>query len=179
MLCRMGANVAFFLTLRGSASVRREIFKDIFRKYQGRFLTELIFSVITVAALSGHLPLALAMQEGDISTVVPLLGLKIPFTAILAFFFLGEVYPTIVYAAVAVAAIAAALFGIGRQAKAQGGHGTHTVVGVLLAASSALMYSIGDIFVKKSLGYIEPLQSILWVMAGSNTRDRLLKGDTA
>jgi drug/metabolite transporter (DMT)-like permease len=121
------------------------------------------FIVVAITTLCGHLLLALAMQEGDASTVVPLLGLKIPFSAILAFLFLGESYPASVYFAVVIAAVAVILFGLGKPAKAQGGHDKNPAVGVSLAIASALTYSIGDIFTKKSLVFIEPLQLILWV----------------
>lgn len=122
-----------------------------------------LFILVTFTTISAHLLLALAMQEGDASTVVPLLGLKIPFSAILAFLFLGEAYPPTVYVAVLIAATGVILFGLGKPAKTQGGHDRHPVVGILLATVSALTYSIGDIFVRKALVYIEPLQLILFV----------------
>jgi drug/metabolite transporter (DMT)-like permease len=121
------------------------------------------FIVVTITTLTAHLLLAIAMQEADASTVVPLLGLKIPFSAILASIFLGEVYPLSVYIAVVIAAAAAMLFGAGKPAKAQGGHDKKPIVGVLLAVASALTYSVGDIFIKKSLRFIEPFLLILWV----------------
>ena len=117
--------------------------------------------VVAITTLCGQLLLAFAMQEGDASTVVPLLGLKIPFTATLAFLFLGESYPASVYFAVVIAASAVIMFGLGKPAKAQGGHDKHPIVGVLLAIASAMTYSVGDIFTKKSLVFIEPIPLIL------------------
>jgi drug/metabolite transporter (DMT)-like permease len=132
-------------------------------RYSFHLPTVALFIIVTFTTLSAHLLLALAMQEGDASTVVPLLGLKIPFTAILAFLFLDEIFSSSVYVSVVIAAFAVILFGLGKPAKTQGGHDRHPVFGILLAMASALTYSIGDIFVKKALVYAEPLQLILFV----------------
>lgn len=134
------------------------------------FPREALWYLILMAGvvLLGHWLLSKAMQEGDASTVVPLLSLKIPFTAILSIWMLRETHPASVYLAVGVSALGVALFGIGRQQKAQGGYGRHPLLAVALACGSALAYALFDQITKLGLAHAEPLPLAVWmnVMVG-------------
>ncbi|MHC4714062.1 MAG: EamA family transporter [Planctomycetota bacterium] len=103
-----------------------------------------------------------AMQEGDASTVVPLLSIKIPLTAVLAFFILGETHTRGVYAAVLLSGAAMALFGTGKQRPAEGGHGRHPSYSVALAALSALSYAFADQAARLALRSAESFTVTLW-----------------
>lgn len=129
------------------------------------FPTEVTVSTLCLAviALGAQLALSLALQEGDTSTVVPLLSLKIPLVAVLSLFILGESHPPGVYGAAAIAALGVAFFGVGRQQKAQGGFGRHPVLAVALACLSALLYALLDQVAKRALSQTNPLVLALWV----------------
>lgn len=117
---------------------------------------------LVALTISSHLLLSMALQEGDASTVVPLLGLKIPFTAVLSALFFRELYPPSVYVAVVLSAAAVMLFGAGKPAPAQGGRGRHPAVGLALAVLAALSYSTADLFARQALRTMTPGGLILW-----------------
>jgi drug/metabolite transporter (DMT)-like permease len=103
-----------------------------------------------------------ALQEGDASTVVPLMGLKIPLTALLAWAFLGEIATARTWAAVACSALAVSLFGVGRQKPSQGGHGYHPLAAIVFVVLACLSYGISDVMAKRALDGVEPLPLLLW-----------------
>lgn len=120
----------------------------------------LALAMVTILAM---LFLVHALQEGDVSTVVPVMGIKIPLASLLAALFLGERHPAIVYVAVLVAAAAVALFGLGNQKRSQGGHDRHPALGMGLAIAAATCYAIADLFAKVAVDLSDPLTTILWV----------------
>lgn len=103
-----------------------------------------------------------ALQEGDASSVVPLMGVKIPLTAVLATVWLGETASPRTWLAVVCSGSAVALFGIGSQSPAQGGHGRRPVVAMVLVMISTLLYSISDLIAKRALDGLDPLTLLLW-----------------
>jgi drug/metabolite transporter (DMT)-like permease len=120
---------------------------------------------LIVATISGFIALyaaARAMQEGDPSTVVPVMGLKIPFVAVMSVFLLGEMHPWHIYLAAVLAFVGVILFGIGPQQKAQGGHGYSPMVGILWAAASAGLYALSDVYIKRSLAFLAPIPAAIW-----------------
>lgn len=117
---------------------------------------------LVAATISSHLLLSIALQEADASTAVPLLGLKIPFTAVLSAVFFRELYPPVVYLAVVLSAASVMLFGVGRPAPAVGGRGRHAAVGIGLSVLAALSYSVADLFARQALRDLNPWHLILW-----------------
>lgn len=101
--------------------------------------------------------LARAMQEGDVSTVMPVMGAKIPITAVLSWLLLGEQHGLAVYLAVALAAGGVVLFTVGAQQATPGGRAPSQTAGVLLACGSALSYSLSDILGKVCIDHSNPL----------------------
>jgi len=120
-----------------------------------------MFGLVGSLLLAG-LFLNRAIQEGDASMVLPLLSMKIPVTALLAFLILDESHTPSVYAAVVLSAGAMALFGLGRQEAAQGGHGRHPVFALALAVLAACVYATADQMAKLALGEYEWLSVALW-----------------
>jgi len=129
------------------------------------FPTDALLATIKLAALAlgAHWFLSRALQEGDASTVIPLLSLKIPLVAVLSIFILGEHHTPRVYLAAVVAAIGVAMFGVGRQERAQGGYGRHPFLAITLAFMSALLYALLDQAAKQTLAYTSPVKLALWV----------------
>ena len=129
------------------------------------FPTEAPIATVMLAAIAlvAHWFLSRALQEGDASTVVPLLSLKIPFVAVLSIFMLGERHTLRVYIAAGAAALGVAMFGIGRQERAQGGYGRHPILAIALACLSALSYALLDQLAKQTLAYTSPYRLVLWV----------------
>jgi uncharacterized membrane protein len=103
-----------------------------------------------------------AMQEGDVSTVVPLLSVKIPAAALMAVLILGESHGPGTYAAVLLAGAGVALFGIGKPAEAQGGRGARPVVPILFACAAAVAFALSDQFAKLGLDRSGDLQILVW-----------------
>lgn len=103
-----------------------------------------------------------AIQEGDLSAVVPLLSLKIPVAALMAFLVLGETHGLGIYAAVVLAGGGVALFGVGRPMRAQGGHGVHPVVPILFACAGATSFALSDQFAKLGLDRSGAIQILIW-----------------
>ncbi|MDK1032611.1 MAG: EamA family transporter [Planctomycetia bacterium] len=106
---------------------------------------------MVATALVGHWLLNRGLQEGDASMVVPLVSLKIPITAALAFVVLHEAHSVWIYGAVALSAAGVALFGMGKQEAAQGGHGRRPSFAITLACLASLAYAVSDQFVKLGL----------------------------
>ena len=104
-----------------------------------------------------------AFQEADVSTVVPVMGIKITVTSILAFLFLGEKHSPMVYLAVVLASLAVALFNLGKQQKSQGGHGHAPIVGLAYAVGASCSYAISDQFAKTAMDQSEPFTVVLWL----------------
>lgn len=113
--------------------------------------------IIPAAWLLNH-----ALQEGDASTVVPLMGLKIPLTALLAYLFLGETATLGIWIAVACSALAVALFGAGRQLPTQGGHGYRPFATIVFVVLSCLFYGISDVIAQSTFDGVTPLAMLLW-----------------
>ncbi len=109
-----------------------------------------------------NLLLAIALQEGDASLVVPLLGLKIPMVAGLSFLLVGESHSPMVYVAVILSAGAVFLFGFGRPAVSQGGNARHPVFALILGIAAALVFSCADIAVKKCIEQYPPMSILAW-----------------
>lgn len=103
-----------------------------------------------------------ALQEGDASTVVPLLGLKIPMTALLAHFFLGETASPRVWLAVLCAGLAVAAFGSGSQRRSEGGHGYLPIIPITMVILAALSYSVSDLIAKHAMNDLSPVTVLLW-----------------
>ena len=103
-----------------------------------------------------------ALQEGDASTVVPLMGLKIPLTALLAWVFLGETATARTWSAVACSALAVSLFGVGRQRRTEGGHGYRPVTAIYFVVLSCLLFGASDVIAKRALDGVTPLPLLLW-----------------
>lgn len=118
---------------------------------------------LAVATILALLALATALQEADVSTVVPVMGVKIPLTAVLAALFLGENHPPSVYVAVVLAAAAVALFGLGHQSRAQGGRGRHPLYGISMAVAASTCYAVSDQFAKAAIDRSDPLTVLLWL----------------
>ena len=129
------------------------------------FPTEATLATVMLAAmaLGAHWLLSRALQEGDASTVIPLLSLKIPLVAILSIFILGERHTPRIYLAAGAAALGVAMFGVGRQERAQGGYGRHPILAITLACLSALLYALLDQAAKHALAYTSPVKLALWV----------------
>ena len=113
--------------------------------------------------LFGHFIINKAMQEGDPSTVVPLLSLKLPFVAILSYLILNESHSPKIYFGVLLAAIGVIFFGIGKQEKAKGSHEKHPMLAIILAIAATLMYSLADQFGKICMSTISSLSLTLWI----------------
>ncbi len=103
-----------------------------------------------------------AIQEGDLSTVLPVMGVKIPVTAILALLLLNEQHTAEIYGAVLLSAVAVALFTAGKQETAAGGHGKHKIVPVCYALGAAGCYAFSDQFAKMAMEHIDPFTTITW-----------------
>ncbi len=119
-------------------------------------------AIATVAGFGALYGAARAVQEGDPSTVVPVMGLKIPIVAVMSIYLLGETHPWQIYLAAGMACAGVILFGIGPQQKAQGGHGYHPVVGILWAVASATLYAMADIYVRRCIVFITPVTAAMW-----------------
>jgi drug/metabolite transporter (DMT)-like permease len=117
---------------------------------------------LSAVLLSAYYVTNRAMQEGDASTVAPLLGMKVPLTALLSFLILGETHPRGVYLAVLLAACAIACFGLGRPRTAQGSHGHRPIVAVVLACSAALLLATADQLAKLGLAYATAPALVVW-----------------
>ena len=117
---------------------------------------------LAVVLLSAGWAVTHAMQEGDPSTVAPMLGAKVPITAILAFFVLGEVHSATVYVAVVCAAGAIVCFGLGKQEKAQGSHGLGPAVPIVYACVAAAFYAVADQIAKLCLAHVTSWSLVLW-----------------
>ena len=117
---------------------------------------------LTVSILLANWLLNLALQEGDASTVTPLMGTKIPMIALLAFLIFDETHSPVTYLAVILAAAAVALFALGPQQRAQGGHGRHPLIAVTYACLSALCYCFCDICGKFALTTAGPVTLALY-----------------
>ncbi|MBN1558029.1 MAG: hypothetical protein JW951_07775 [Lentisphaerae bacterium] len=103
-----------------------------------------------------------ALLEGDASTVVPLVGLKIPITALLAYVWLDEAAGPATWLAVLCSGLAVSLFGAGRQAPAQGGHGYRPVVSIVFVILACFFFALADVIAKRTLDGITPLTLLLW-----------------
>jgi len=121
----------------------------------------MLLALAAVLLTAGWL-VAHALQEGDPSTVTPLLGAKVPLTALLAFFVLGEVHGVLVYVAVLCAAAAIVFFGLGRQEKAQGSHGHGPLVPIVYTCSAAGLYAVADQIAKLCLAHTSSWALVLW-----------------
>lgn len=128
------------------------------------FPIDIVWSLVLVAVvlLSASWFLSRALQDGDASTVVPLLSLKIPIVTVMSIFTLGERHGLKVYIAALAAALGVAMFGMGKQQKAQGGHNKHPLLAIVLACLSAFSYALLDQVVKRTLVHIEPVPLTLW-----------------
>jgi uncharacterized membrane protein len=105
-----------------------------------------------------------AIQEGDLSTVVPLLSMKIPLAALMALVLLGETHGPAVYAAVMLSGLGAVLFGVGRPHKARGGHGAHPMVPILFACAGAASFALSDQFAKLGLDHAGAIEFLIWTL---------------
>lgn len=76
---------------------------------------------------------------------------------------LGERHRPAVYVAAGAAALGVAMFGLGRQERAQGGYGRHPTLAMVLACLSALLYALLDVVGKQALEHTSPLRLVLWV----------------
>jgi drug/metabolite transporter (DMT)-like permease len=103
-----------------------------------------------------------ALQDGDASTVVPLLGLKIPFTGIISWLLLKEKISPVLWMAVFLSAGAVALFGAGRQQAAQGGYGRKPAFSIVLAIGAAFLFSVADVSARIASMRIETVTLVLW-----------------
>jgi len=103
-----------------------------------------------------------ALQEGDLSTVVPLLSLRIPLAAAMAVVFLGETHGLGIYGAVVLSCVGVALFGVGRPLTAQGGHGTRPAVPIVIACAAAAAFALSDQFAKLGLDRSDALDLLIW-----------------
>jgi drug/metabolite transporter (DMT)-like permease len=121
------------------------------------------FGFMTGFVFVGHWLFSKALQEGDASMVTPLLGLKIPLVAVLAGIWLKEAFSGGIYAAIVLSRLAIVFFGLGRQQKAQGGHGSHPVLAIGLAVLAALSYSVSDLFTRKTVELMSPVTGLLWL----------------
>jgi|GEM_PF-2032193 len=121
------------------------------------------FAMMTGFVFVGHWLFSKALQEGDVSLVTPLLGLKIPMVALLAGIWLKEAFSGGIYVSIALSSLAIVFFGLGRQQKALGGHGSHPLLAVGLAVLAALSYSISDIFTRKTVELMSPFTGLLWL----------------
>ncbi len=121
------------------------------------------FAAMTGFVFAGHWLFSKALQEGDVSLVTPLLGLKIPMVALLAGIWLKEAFTGGIYLSIGLSSLAVVFFGLGRQQKAQGGHGSHPLLAIGLAVLAALSYSIGDIFTRKTVEFMSPFTGLLWL----------------
>jgi len=122
-----------------------------------------LFFGLTVCSVLALLFLHRAFQEADVSTVVPVMGIKITLTSLLAFFILKETHSPAVYIAVLLATFAVGLFGAGRQQKSQGGHGHAPIVGVLYAVGASCAYAVSDQFAKLAMDSSDPFTVVLWL----------------
>lgn len=104
-----------------------------------------------------------ALQEGDASQVVPLLGLKIPLAGVFAVLLLNEQASVATWTALIGAGAAVALFGAGRQQVAQGGHGYKPIVPILFAFLASLFFALSDIVARISLDGVDPIALVLWM----------------
>jgi drug/metabolite transporter (DMT)-like permease len=118
--------------------------------------------VATISGFGALYAAARAIQEGDPSTVVPVMGLKIPFVAVMSVFLLAEIHHWHIYLAAVLAFVGVILFGLGPQQKAQGGHGYSPLVGILWAAASAGLYALSDVYIKRSLAFLAPIPAAMW-----------------
>jgi drug/metabolite transporter (DMT)-like permease len=118
--------------------------------------------LLSVVLLGAGWLITKAFQEGDASTVAPLMGVKVPITAILAFFVLGEVHAAPVYLAVFSAGAAIALFGLGKQEKAQGGHGLRPSIPIAFACLAATLYAAADQIAKLCMVHTSSWTLVLW-----------------
>ncbi len=123
-----------------------------------RLLVVTATAIIAATALLNN-----ALQEGDVSTVVPLMGTKIPITALLAILWLGESASIRIWLAVGLSASAVALFGTGTQQHAEGGHGRRPRVAMVLALLAALGYGISDLTARQALAGTTPFGLVLWL----------------
>jgi uncharacterized membrane protein len=105
-----------------------------------------------------------AIQEGDLSTVVPLLSVKIPIAALMALVLLGETHGVGTYAAVGLAGAGAVLFGVGRPMKAQGGHGMPPAVSILFACAGAATFALSDQLAKLGLDRSGATEFLVWTV---------------
>lgn len=121
------------------------------------------FAAMTLFVFVGHWLFGRALQEGDVSMVTPLLGLKIPMVALLAGFWLKEAFTGGIYVSIGLSSLAIVFFGLGRQQKAQGGHGSAPWLSIGLAVLAALSYSIGDIFTRRTVELMSPFTGLLWL----------------
>lgn len=103
-----------------------------------------------------------ALQEGDASTVVPLMGLKIPLTAFMAYIFLRETPTAGTWSAVACSGLAVGLFGAGRQNPSEGGHGHRPVIAIVFVVLSCLFYGISDVIAGHAIKSVSPRAILLW-----------------
>jgi drug/metabolite transporter (DMT)-like permease len=118
--------------------------------------------IATISGLGGLYGGVVAMQEGDASTVVPVMGVKIPAAALLSMWLIGEMHPWFIYVAAALATAGVMLFGAGPQLKAQGGHDRRPWVGIAWAAASATLYAVSDVYIKLALAHATPLHAAIW-----------------
>ncbi len=117
---------------------------------------------VVAAVQFGFWALNRALQEGDLSIVVPLLSLRIPLAAAMAVVFLGETHGLGIYSAVLLSCVAVALFGMGRPLKAQGGHGTHPAVPIGFACAGAAAFALSDPFAKLVIDRSGAADLLIW-----------------
>lgn len=122
-----------------------------------------LFVVTAIAIIAATWMLNHALQEGDVSTVVPLMGTKIPITALLAVLWMGESASGRIWFAVILSGAAVALFGVGKQRHAEGGHGRRPGVAILLALAAASGYAVSDVAARQVLAGTTPFALVLWL----------------
>ena len=97
---------------------------------------------ISVAFVVGYLCQLWAVQHGDASFIVPLLGLKVFFVAGLSALFLSEYYGPLVYAGMAGAMLGIFLLGDGRLAKSPRTIGLITIATLMFATADVVLVGL-------------------------------------
>ncbi len=119
--------------------------------------TPLLMSCVTCVA--GYLFLYMALQCGDVSSVMPIMGSKVIFAGLLAIPLLHEKHTWQVYIAVFLVAISIAVLS---YSPSRGGTSKFPLKPIVLMTICCVIFGFTDILIKRSLAYLDSYNFMIY-----------------
>jgi drug/metabolite transporter (DMT)-like permease len=120
-------------------------------------LTPLLISCCTCVA--AYLFLYMALQSGEVSSVMPIMGSKVIFAGLLAIPMLQEKHTWQVYVAVVLVALAIAVLG---YSPSTSNGSKFPLKPIILMTSCSIIFGFTDIFIKRALVYLDSFNFMIY-----------------